>query len=71
MNDDPLLRRLGIYLRPFFHTHLSSHRNLSPNTIRAYAEAWSLLVRYGQVERGFASTTDWRVSQVDRLSGVN
>lgn len=66
MSDDPLNRRLGIYLRPFFRTHLPTHRNLSPNTIRAYAEAWSLLVRYGTTERGMAAATDWRVGQVDR-----
>ena len=37
---------LSVHLTGFLSHHLAAQRNLSPNTIRAYRDTFTLLLRY-------------------------
>ena len=43
---------LSVHLTAFLSHHLAAQRNLSPNTIRAYRDTFTLLLRYCRDERG-------------------
>ena len=44
----------SIHMTQFLTHHLSAQRNLSPNTIKAYRDVFTLLLRYRRDQRGFA-----------------
>ncbi len=46
---------LAYYMTSFFKNYLPGQRNLSPNTIRAYADAFKLLLIYCEEEKGIKS----------------
>ena len=43
---------LSVHLTAFLSHHLAAQRNLSPNTIRAYRDTFTLLLRYCRDQRG-------------------
>ncbi|MDE2988982.1 MAG: site-specific integrase, partial [Chloroflexota bacterium] len=43
---------LSVHLTGFLSHHLAAQRNLSPNTIRAYRDTFTLLLRYCRDQRG-------------------
>ncbi|MDE0420775.1 MAG: site-specific integrase [Gammaproteobacteria bacterium] len=45
---------LSVHLTAFLTHHLAAQRNLSPNTIRAYRDTFTLLLRYCRDRRGIA-----------------
>ena len=45
---------LSVHLTAFLTHHLGAQRNLSPNTIRAYRDTFTLLLRYCRDRRGMA-----------------
>ena len=46
---------LSYYMTSFFKKYLPGQKNLSPNTIRAYADAFKLLLIYCEEEKGIKS----------------
>jgi site-specific recombinase XerD len=59
-------RRIGGYLQSFFTDYLRIQRGLSINTVRAYRDAWRLLLEYGQEEREMGPPQNWRIYQINR-----
>ena len=45
---------LAVYLSRFFTDHLAGERNVSPNTIKGYRDAFKLLLRYCRDQLGIA-----------------
>ena len=45
---------LSVHLTGFLSHHLAAQRNLSPNTIRAYRDTFTLLLRYCRDQRGMS-----------------
>lgn len=66
MSSEPTVVRFAPHLRNFFDSYLPDHRGLSLNTIRAYRDAWKLLLRFGEETKQMGSPKHWRVSQVNR-----
>jgi site-specific recombinase XerD len=66
MSDELRFRRLAPYLRRFFSEHLPLHRGVSPNTVKAYRDAWSLLLRFGVEQQDLGEADRWRIHHVDR-----
>lgn len=66
MSRDPLYQRLTPPLKAFFAEHLPCHRGLSPNTIKAYRDSWTLLLCYGTEERKLGPPEEWTIGHLDR-----
>ncbi len=66
MSRDPLHQRLTPPLKTFFAEHLPCHQGVSPNTIKAYRDSWTLLLRFGTKERKLGSPEEWSIQHIDR-----
>lgn len=55
---------LSVHLTGFLSHHLAAQRNLSPNTIRAYRDTFTLLLRYCRDQRGMPLERLW-LKQID------
>ena len=56
---------LSYYMTSFFKKYLPGQKNLSPNTIRAYADAFKLLLIYCEEEKGIKSDR-LKLENIDR-----
>src|SRR5215510_6999623 len=54
----------SIHVTSFLTHHLAAQRNLSPNTIKAYRDVFTLLLRFCRDVRGFAPEK-LRLEQID------
>ena len=45
---------LSVHVTNFLTRHLAAQRNLSPNTIKAYRDVFTLVLRFGRDVRGIA-----------------
>jgi len=66
MNREPPHQRLSGPLRTFFTEYLPVHQGVSPNTIKAYRDSWSLVLRYGTQVHALGPPDQWLIHQVDR-----
>ncbi len=66
MSRNPLHQRLSAPLKTFFSEYLPCHQGVSSNTIKAYRDSWTLLLRYGDEEQGLGSPEEWTIQHLDR-----
>jgi len=65
VSEPPHHRKLAPLLKQYLTEHLSL-RGVSANTVKAYRDAWSLLIRFGVEQRGLGPPEKWRILHIDR-----
>lgn len=66
MSREASHQRISSPLLSFFAEYLPVHQGVSPNTIKAYRDSWTLMLRYGTQVREMGPPEQWLIHQVDR-----